>query len=295
MKRHTSLLAGLAFALTGSGLSAQEEQSNEEIARELANPNTTLGTLNFNLDYTSYKGDLPGADGQEAYRVSFQPVLPYPLAEGVNLFVRPNIPVLYKQPIPRVGGADVFPTEDGQFGILSGAFNDSDVELGDIGFDVAIGKTLPSKLVLVGGVVGTLDTATDDAVGLGQYLLGPEAAVAQIFDWGVLGLLVTHQWDVGGNDDFDTSITGGQYFYVVNLSDGWQITGSPTFSYNHEASPGEEKWTLPVGVGFSKTTRFGKTPWKLSLQYWQFVKQADSLGPDFQIRFSLGPVVPLPW
>ncbi|PLW69885.1 hypothetical protein [Pseudohalioglobus lutimaris] len=202
---------------------------------------------------------------------------------------------MYKQPIPWVGGADVFPTEDGQFGILSGAFNDSDVELGDIGFDVAIGKTLPSKTVLVGGVVGTLDTATDDAVGLGQYLLGPEVAVAQIFDWGVLGLLVTHQWDVGGNDDFDTSITGGQYFYVVNLSDGWQITGSPTFSYNHEASPGEEKWTLPVGVGFSKTTRFGKTPWKLSLQYWQFVKQADSLGPDFQIRFSLGPVVPLPW
>ncbi|PLW69886.1 hypothetical protein [Pseudohalioglobus lutimaris] len=79
MKKYTMLLAGLTVALAGTGLSAQEEQSNEEIARELANPNTTLGTLNFNLDYTSYKGDLPGADGQDAYRVSFQPVLPYPL------------------------------------------------------------------------------------------------------------------------------------------------------------------------------------------------------------------------
>jgi hypothetical protein len=295
MKKHTSLLAGLVIALAGTALSAQEQQSNEELARELANPNTTLGTLNVNFDYTSYKGDLPGADSQEAYRVSFQPVLPYPLGEGVNLFVRPNFPVMYKQPVPQIGGADIIPSDDDQLGALSGFFKDSDVEFGDIGFDVAIGKTLPSKTVLVGGVVGTLDTATDDAVGLGQYLLGPEAAVAQIFDWGVLGVLVSHQWDVGGDDDFDTSITGGQYFYTVNLSDGWQISGSPTFSYNHEAPTGEEKWTLPVGGGVAKTTRFGKTPWKFSLQYWHFVKQADSLGPDFQIRFSLGPVVPLPW
>lgn len=38
-----------------------------------------------------------------------------------------------------------------------------------------------------------------------------------------------------------------------------------------------------------------RTPWMFSLRYWHYVKQADSLGPDFQIRFSLGPVVPLPW
>jgi hypothetical protein len=295
MKYQATWAAGWALALAARGVPAQDEQSNEELARELANPNTTLGTLNVNFDYTSYKGDLPGADSQEAYRVSFQPVLPYPLGEGVNLFVRPNFPVLYKQPVPQVGDADIYPSGDDQFGVQSGFFSNSDVEFGDIGFDVAIGMTLPSKTVVVGGIVGTLDTATDDAVGLGQYLFGPEVAVAQIFDWGVLGVLLSHQWDVGGDDDFDTSITGGQYFYTVNLSDGWQISGSPTFSYNHEAPTEEEKWTLPVGVGVAKTTRFGKTPWKFSLQYWQFVKQADSLGPDFQIRFSLGPVVPLPW
>ena len=164
----------------------------------------------------------------------------------------------------------------------------------DISFDVAIGKTFPSKTVVVGGVVGTLDTATDDAVGLGQYLLGPEVMVAQVFDWGVLGTLVTHQWDVAGDDDFDTSITGGQYFYTINLSGGWQIQGSPTFSYNHEISSGE-KWTLPLGTGIARTMMIGKTPWKFSLQYWHYVKQSDAIGPDYQIRFSFAPVVPLPW
>jgi hypothetical protein len=100
---------------------------------------------------------------------------------------------------------------------------------------------------------------------------------------------------VAGDDDFNTSITAGQYFYTVNLDDGWQIKGSPAYSYNHEARNGEEKWTLPVGGGFAKTLRIGKTPWQFSLEYWHFVKQADSIGPDFQLRFQLGPVVPLPW
>jgi hypothetical protein len=285
-----SVIAPLAAAADAKS----QDQSNDELAKELANPNTTLGTLNFNVDYVSYKGNLPGASSQDSWRLSFQPVLPYALNETTNLFVRPNIPVLIGQPVPVVNGADVSPT-DGLFFPQDGDFRNTGTELGDISFDIAIGKTLPSKTILVGGMVGTLDTATDASVGLGQTLLGPEIAIAQITNWGVIGLLVTHQWDIAGDDDFDTSITGGQYFYTYNLSNGWQIQGSPSFSYNHEARRGEEKWTLPIGGGITKTTRIGKTPWKFSLQYWHFVKQADSLGPDFQIRFSFGPVVPLPW
>jgi hypothetical protein len=272
--------------------------SNAEIAKELANPNTTLGSMNFPIDYVSYKGDAPGASSQESWRVGFQPVLPYPLNETTNLYVRPFIPVIIDQPVPIVHGADVSSAgNEGEFTAQGSDnnFDDSGTDLGDITFDIAIGKSFPSKTVLAAGVVGTLDTATDDAVGLGQTLFGPEIAAAQIFDWGVLGLLVTHQWDVAGDNDFDTSITAGQYFYTVDLTDGWQIQAQPAYSYNHEASNGEEKWTLPLGTGIAKTLRIGKTPWKFSLQYYHFVKQADFLGPDFQIRFQLGPVVPLPW
>ena len=294
VKLSIALLAGLIFSCLALPAMGEEVTSGDALARELSNPNTSLGSLNFNLDYTNYKGDVPGADNQEAYRLSFQPVFPYPLAEGVNLFARPNIPVLYKQPVPHIGDSDIAPP-GGDVGIESGLFRNSDVELGDIGFDVAVGKTFPSKTVLVGGVVGTLDTATDDAVGLGQTLLGPEALIAQIFDWGVLGVLVTHQWDVAGDDDFDTSITAGQYFYTINLGGGWQIQGSPTFSYNHEAADGDEKWTLPIGTGITRVTRIGKTPWRFAVQYWHYVKQSDALGPDFQVRFTFGPVVPLPW
>ena len=93
------------------------------------------------------------------------------------------------------------------------------VGLGDISFDAAIGKSYPSGLVLVGGIVGTLPTATDDALGLDQWLLGPEVAIAKVAKVGVVGLLVSQQWDVAGEDSFSTNITGGQYFYTVNLSE----------------------------------------------------------------------------
>jgi hypothetical protein len=259
---------------------AQEEQapSADDIAKALADPNSVLGTLNFNLDYITFKGDLPGASDQSATRLTFQPVFPYPINDTTNFYLRPAVPVVIAQDVPTAGG-----------------FDNKGVELGDIGFDAAVGKTLPGGYVVVGGVVGTLPTATDDALGLDQWLLGPEAALGKVSEWGVLGLLVSHQWDVAGEDSFSTSITGGQYFYTFNLSDGWQISASPTFSYNHEAASGQEAWTLPIGVGVSRTTILGGQPWKFGLQYWKFVKQADAFGQDWEARFTVTRVVSLPW
>jgi len=110
----------------------------------------------------------------------------------------------------------------------------------------------------------------------------------------VLGVLVTHQWDVVGEDDFDTSITGGQYFYTFHLRDGWQLSGSPTFSHNHKADS-DNAWTFPVAAGIAKTTIIGGRPWKFSLQYWNYVVSPDVFGPKHQIRISISPVVKLPW
>jgi|LKGT01.1.fsa_nt_gi hypothetical protein len=252
--------------------------SAEEIAAELSNPNTTMGTMNVNFDYIAFDGDLPRSDNQAAYRMTFQPGLPYPLSETTNLFVRPAFPVIFKQDVPRARGG----------------FSSKGVDLGDIAIDAAVGKTFSNGVVLLGGVVGTFPTATDDALGLDQWLLGPEAAVALVRPWGVLGVLVTHQWDVAGEDDFSTSITGGQYFYTFNLGDGWQLNGSPTFSYNHKADS-DNAWTFPLAVGVSKTTVIRGRPWKFSLQYWHYIESPDVFGPDYQIRFTVSPVVKLPW
>lgn len=278
------LITIVVFSALSVTALAQEEQAEEEqaataedIARELANPNSVLGSLGFNLDYVTYKGDLPSASDQSSTRLTFQPALPYPISKDVNFFLRPAVPIVMSQDVPGIGG-----------------FENKGVELGDISFDAALGKSLPGGYVVVGGVVGTLPTATDDALGLDQWLLGPEVALGKVSDWGVVGLLVSHQWDVAGEDSFSTSITGGQYFYTFNLGNGWQISSSPTFSYNHKAASGQA-WTVPVGVGVSKTTIMGGRPWKFGVQFWQYVEQADAFGPDWQVRFTVTPVVALPW
>jgi len=252
--------------------------SAAEIAAALSDPNTNMGTMNFQFDYIGYDGDIPGAGSANALRMLFQPSLPYKLTDTTNLFVRPAIPVIFSQDVPQPGGG----------------FSSEGVDLGDIGFDASLARTLPGGIVLLGGLAGTLPTATNDSLGLNQWLLGPEAAVAMVRPWGVLGALVSHQWDVAGEDDYDTSVTGGQYFYAFNLKDGWQINASPTFSYNHKATSGNE-WTFPLAVGVSKTTFLNGRPWKFGLQVWHYIESPDNFGPDSQIRCTVSPVVKLPW
>jgi len=252
--------------------------SAEDIANELSNPNTSLGTMNFNLDYIKFKGDLPGASNQRAKRLTFQPSLPYKLSETTQLFIRPAIPVILEQDVPD----------------SNGVFDSKGADLGDISFDASLIKSLQNGIVVIGGLVGTLPTATDDALGLDQWLLGPEVAVAVVRKWGVAGVLLTHQWDIAGEDDFSTSITGGQYFYSISMGDGWQINGAPTFSYNHKADSGN-KLTFPLAVGVAKTTIINGRPWKFGIQVWHYIESPDVFGPDDQIRFTVSPVVKLPW
>ena len=263
---------------------AAEIRSAADIAEALANPNASLAFLAFPIDYVQYDGDAPGASRQSAWRLSFQPSFPYPLNDSTNFFLRPLVPIFLDQPVPVVGDQTIGAEK----------FEGTGLQLGDIAFDAAIGRNFENGTVMIGGLVGTLPTATEDRVGLDQYLLGPEFFLGQATSWGFLGLLLTHQWDVAGEDSFDTSVTGGQYFYTVNLGNAWQIQAQPTFSYNHEAERGE-RWTLPLGLGVSKTILVGQNPWKFSLQYWHYVESPDTFGPEFQIRFQIAPVLALPW
>lgn len=251
--------------------------SAAEIAAELANPNTTMGTMNFFYDYTQYQGAISGSDSSNSSRLTFQPALPYPLTDSANFFFRPLFPLVLKQDVPATDG-----------------FEDKDFEFGDITYDMAVFNSGSNGLVYGGGVAGLIPSATDDALGLNQWLLGPEVLLAVAKPWGVLGIIASHQWSIAGDDDFDTSLTGGQYFYSLNLQNGWTFGAGPTFSYNHKADSGNE-WTIPIGVGVSKTKFIGGRPWRFGLQYWYFVESPDDFGPQHAIRLQIAPVVKLPW
>jgi len=52
---------------------------------------------------------------------------------------------------------------------------------------------------------------------------------------------------------------------------------------------------LPLGIGIAKTAIINGRPWKFSAQYWNYIKSPDPFGPEHLIRFTVGPVVKLPW
>ena len=65
-RKYTKLILAALFSLASLSAFAQkktektkleelDEETTSEIATQLANPNTTLGTMNFNFDYINYR------------------------------------------------------------------------------------------------------------------------------------------------------------------------------------------------------------------------------------------------
>lgn len=255
----------------------ETQKSADEIARELANPNAALGLFLFAYDQTWYQGSLPEAGDQTSSKLVIQPSLPYPIEPGVNVFFRPLIPVFFQQPVYSANG-----------------FENKGFNLGDISLDAAIGKSWKSGFVGVAGVFASFPTATEDVLSANQTILGPEALAAFVGKWGAAGVLFSQGWGLTSDADKRVSSLGGQYFVIINLGNAWQFNAQPVFSYNWNGSAGN-RLALPIPLGVKKTIIIGDTPVNVGLQYWYYVATPDNFGSRHLIRFSVIPVLPLPW
>ena len=252
--------------------SKPNELSSDDLARELNNPNTPLAKLVIEYSATAFDGDLPGAGNENVNMILFKPAFPFPLNEDgtQNFFVRPVLAYATEQPI--------FDSDEGRFKSTSG--------LGDLGFDVALGQSYDSGLILVGGIQGTLPIGADDLTG-DQYRLGPEFIVADINASRVLAAFPAHQWDISG-DGPSYSTTTLELFYLIFLPGGWTVGTQPKLSYDWEA----DQATIPLNLTVRKVVRLGNMPMQLSAGFDYYVEQSDDFGPDFGFKFSITPIVP---
>jgi len=272
------LLAATAppLCMAQSALTLQAEaMSADDVARELANPNNSLASLTFKNQFRWYAGDLPGAGDQDNYTLVFQPVFPFtlaPTASGgkANLFVRPGIPVVFRQPVPTATGWDRV------------------TALGDIGFDVGYGVTEKNGLLWAFGMVGTLPTATNSEVAGKQLRLGPEALFARFEKWGLYGIFPSHQWSVAGWADKGFSNTQIQAFLMFLPGDAWNVGSTPIMNYDWKA----RQWTVPLNLTVGRTVTFGNTPVKLAVELNYYVARPDAFGPKWMLGLNITPVVP---
>ncbi len=280
MKRLGPLLVALSVTAASAALGQESEEpparSADEIARELSNPVSLVGSMVFQLNYQGLDGSLPDASSQSSTSVTFLPTLPFKLGSG-NLVVRPSFPVIG---IPRYDAVAETWSKDRVFG--------------DMGLMALWGRTESSGLIWSIGATSIFPTAGKD-LSQKQVQLGPAAILGIIKKWGVLGVLWQHWWGLSEPDDRLRANSGSvQIFYWFGLGNGWQIGGSPVASANY-LNRNENRFTFPLNLGVAKTFILGDMPLKTTLQGQYFMTRPDESGPSWGVFFQITPVVKLPW
>jgi len=260
---------------------APSEESLAEIDRKLNNPLTNLWSLTFQNNLTVNKGDA--IDGREvSNNFFFQPFLPFAVGENKEtmLTFRPVFPVVTNPVFGDPG---------------SGESTDHDTGLGDIQLLTLAGPSRPDGWVWGVGATSKFPTATEDVLGQDKYQAGPAAMIFNIGKPWVYGALVQHWWSYAGDDDApDVSRTDIQYTVRYMLPDAWSIGMGPTVTADWEADS-ENRWTVPVGLGLTKTVRWGKMPVKLRWEAHYSVIRPDDYGTEWTFRFQITPVIPNPF
>jgi hypothetical protein len=136
-------------------------------------------------------------------------------------------------------------------------------------------------------------TATEDILGTGKWLAGPSGLGVYLGPKWKIGALVQHYWDYAGDSDRDdVNLTNLQYFLFYSLDEVTSIGAAPNIIANWEQDS-DNVWTVPVGLGISRTFQFGKLPVRFGAEaHYSIVQPDDTVGQEWNFRFYVIPAVP---
>ena len=101
----------------------------------------------------------------------------------------------------------------------------------------------------------------------------------------VVGSLFSNVWSGENSQGDKTNLFSWQYFINYNLPNGYYITSAPIITANWEVESGD-RWTVPVGIGFGRVTKFGSQPVNLSAQAYYNIEKPE-FGADWQLRLQI--------
>jgi len=185
-----------------------QEQGTEDLAKATQNSLASMISLPFQNN-TNF-GPGPGDDTQ-----NIQPVWPFSVNEDWNFISRTIVPVVSQQ------------------GLTPGAERTSG--LGDTTFTGWMSPSKSGKWIWGVGGVPVIPTSTDDALGAGDWALGPSLVVLTMAGNWVVGSLVSNVWSVASITQDVNSLTW-QYFINYNLGKGWYLLLAPIITVYWEAA-----------------------------------------------------------
>jgi hypothetical protein len=255
--------------------------SNEEISKRLENPLTNLWSITFQENYANYKGDAVNGD-RTVNTAFFQPALPVPIgADYDKIFIaRPVIPHVRQPTFSKAG---------------DGSTTGDDAGLGDVQALALLGPNRVDGVVWGLGATFKFPTAEDDTLGQEKWQAGPAAMLFRFTSRWTVGVLAQHWTSFAGDGDRDdTSQTDIQYVVRRSLGNGWSLGMGPTIKIDWEEDS-DNRYTVPVGLGLTKTFRIGSVPIKARIEPQYSIVRPDDFGEQWNIRIQFAPVIQSPF
>jgi hypothetical protein len=253
----------LAQSETDSARAVRHAKVEGDLAKAAQNPVANMVSLP--LQYNYYAGGGLGSTSQMV--LNLQPVLPLEIGNDWLIVSRTIVPFTN---VPFVPFTDV--------SLLRDTVRARGIA--DIQEQAFFTGAKPGKVTWGIGPVFSFPTATNNVLRTGQWGLGPTAVALVMPGPWVIGTLVNNLWRIGGavhGTRLNTFTV--QPFINLNLPHAWAISTSPLMTSNWSAPRGQ-RWTVPLGAGFSKVAHIGEQPMNFEIQYYRNAKRPRIAGSN---------------
>ncbi len=254
----------LAVLWAGAAVSLPAQESEEELAKKLSNPISSLISLPLQLNYDRNFG---ADDEGDKWLLNVQPVIPFSISEKWNLISRTILPLVDQH--------DLFPGAGGQSGV------------GDIVQSLFFSPASPTESGITWGIgpVFLLPTGSDDLLTADNWGVGPTLVVLKQSGPRTLGALLNHIESVAGEDGRpDVSASFLQPFVSRTTSTAWTYSANLEATYNWEAG----QWSVPMNIAVTKLMKWGGQRVQVGggLRYWMVTPDNGPEGMGIRILLT---------